>query len=65
MRCDPSGRLNGRGAYLSLEEGCVQKAVARGILSRQLRVTIGQEKAASLIAQVERERESRLHGSGF
>lgn len=64
MRCDPSGRLNGRGAYLSLEDGCVRKALAQGILGRQLGVTIGQEKAASLITQVERERASRVAPEG-
>ena len=63
VRCDPSGRLNGRGAYLSLDDGCVQKALARGILSRQLGVSIDRDKAEGLIEQVERERLTRLAGS--
>jgi predicted RNA-binding protein YlxR (DUF448 family) len=61
--CDPMGRLKGRGAYLSLDEGCVQKALAGGILGRQLKVSIDSERAASLIEDVERERLARVAGS--
>ena len=60
VRCDPSGRLDGRGAYLSLESGCVQKALARGILSKQLGVSIDRKQAESLIEHVERERLVRM-----
>ncbi len=63
VRCDSSGRLNGRGAYLSLDAGCVQTALARGILSRQLGVVIDNAKALSLIEQVESERLARVAGS--
>ncbi len=63
VQCDPSGRLNGRGAYLSVEPGCVQKALARGILSKQLGVTIDRDQAGILIDQVERERLVRMTGS--
>ena len=63
VRCDPSGRMNGRGAYLSLEPGSVQKALARGILSKQLGVSIDGKQAESLIEHVERERLVRMTGS--
>ena len=63
VRCDSSGRLNGRGAYLSVDDGCVQMALARGILSRQLGVSIDHDKAESLIEHVERERLVRAAGS--
>lgn len=61
--CDPSGRRNGRGAYLSVEPGCVQKALSRGILSHQLGVSIDPVQAEDLIVQVERERRARMTGS--
>lgn len=63
VRCDPSGRLNGRGAYLSITPGCVQTALARGILGRQLGVSIDREQAEILTEQVERERRVRVTGS--
>lgn len=63
VRCDPSGRLDGRGAYLSMEPGCVQKALARGILSKHLGVSIDRRQAESLIEHVERERLVRITGS--
>ena len=62
VRCDSSGRLNGRGAYLSLDDGCVQVALARGILSRQFGMTIDNATALSLIEQVESERLARVAG---
>lgn len=63
VRCDPSGRLNGRGAYLSVEPGCVQLALGRGILSKQLGVSIDRDQAEILIEQVEHERLVRMTGS--
>lgn len=62
VRCDPSGRLDGRGAYLALDDGCVQKALARGILSKQLGVSIDRDTAVNLIEQVEHERLARVAG---
>lgn len=61
--CDPSGRLDGRGAYLSIEPGCVQKALARGILSNHLGVSIDRMQAEILIEHVEYERLVRITGS--
>ncbi|MDE2921169.1 MAG: YlxR family protein [Chloroflexota bacterium] len=63
VRCDPSGRLDGRGAYVSMEPGCVQKALAHGILGKQLGVSIDRTQAESLIEHVERERLVRITGS--
>jgi len=61
--CDPSGRVNGRGAYISVDSGSVQAALARGILSKHLGVPIDRDQAEMLIEQVERERVIRLTGS--
>jgi len=63
VHCDPSGRLNGRGAYLSITPGCVQTALARGILSKQLGVSIDRDQAEILTEQVEHERRVRVTGS--
>ena len=63
VRCDPTGRMDGRGAYLSMEPGCVQKALARGILSKQLGVSLDRKQGESLIEHVERERLVRITGS--
>ena len=63
VRCDPTGRVNGRGAYLSLGVGCVQTALARGILSKRLGVAINPHEAEILINHVERVRLARLAGS--
>lgn len=63
VRCDPSGRENGRGAYLSVDTGSVQTALVRGILSKHLGVPIDWDQAEMLMTQVERERARRLTGS--
>ena len=53
--CDPSGRADGRGAYVTLDTKSVQTALSTGELGRRLRVTIDDEKAVELISQGERE----------
>ncbi len=58
--CDPSGRRDGRGAYLTLDDDCVQKALTTGMLSKRLSVSIDAAAAAELIAQVHHERMRRL-----
>jgi hypothetical protein len=40
---DPTGRRNGRGAYLCGQEVCWEKALATGILARALNVEIDTE----------------------
>lgn len=62
VRCDPSGRVNGRGAYLAVDSGSMQAALVRGILSKHLGVSIDRVQAETLIEQVERERLVRLTG---
>lgn len=63
IRCDPTGRVDGRGAYLSVDGGSVQVALARGILGSQLEASIDRDQADMLIKQFERERLVRLTGS--
>lgn len=63
VRCDPSGREHGRGAYLSVDTGSVQTGLVRGILSKHLGVSIDWDQAEMLMTQVERERARRLTGS--
>lgn len=53
--CDPSGREDGRGAYITLDTKSVRTALATGVLGRRLKMTIDDEKAVELISQVERE----------
>ena len=40
---DPTGRRNGRGAYLCGQQACWEKALATGILARALNVEIDTE----------------------
>lgn len=63
IRCDPTGRVDGRGAYLSVDGGSVQVALARGILGSHLEASIDRDQADMLIKQFERERLVRLTGS--
>jgi hypothetical protein len=37
---DPSGKLNGRGAYLCERESCWERAVTTDVLGRALRTTL-------------------------
>jgi len=43
VRIDPTGKLNGRGAYLCDKPGCWDRATATPLLSRALNVPITQE----------------------
>ena len=43
VRVDPSGKLNGRGAYLCDKPGCWERAVTTPILARSLNVQVTQE----------------------
>lgn len=45
---DPTGRRNGRGAYLCEQAACWEKAIATGLLARALNVTISIETIESL-----------------
>ncbi|MGV3488289.1 MAG: RNase P modulator RnpM [Tuberibacillus sp.] len=37
---DPTGKKNGRGAYLSKEKECIEKARNKNLLSKQLNVAV-------------------------
>ena len=50
--CDPSGRLDGRGAYITLDDTSVRTALAKGILDRHLQSRIKDLEAKDLIKQV-------------
>lgn len=43
VKVDPTGKLNGRGAYLCDKPGCWERAVSTPILSRSLNVDFTQE----------------------
>jgi predicted RNA-binding protein YlxR (DUF448 family) len=45
---DPTGRRNGRGAYLCGRAACWEKALATGMLARALNVTIDTETMDAL-----------------
>ena len=40
---DPSGKKNGRGAYMTNTEECFQNAKQKDLLSRHLKVNVGEE----------------------
>ncbi|MBI3746237.1 MAG: YlxR family protein [Chloroflexi bacterium] len=40
MRLDPTGRANGRGAYVCRDLECITNAVVRGTLGRALETTL-------------------------
>lgn len=52
IRCDPSGRLDGRGAYITLDDTSVRTALAKGILDTHLQSRIKDSNAKDLIKQV-------------
>lgn len=43
VQVDPSGKMNGRGAYLCDRESCWERAVSTDVLSRALRTTLTAE----------------------
>ena len=40
IRYDPTGKLNGRGAYVCARKECVEKAIRTGALARALKAEI-------------------------
>ena len=48
VEVDPTGKRNGRGAYLCERSVCWEKALKTGLLSRALNITLSQETIASL-----------------
>ncbi len=47
---DPTGKANGRGAYLCASPSCWEVALKRGRLAQSLRVTIRDEDRQALVA---------------
>jgi predicted RNA-binding protein YlxR (DUF448 family) len=45
---DPTGKANGRGAYLCKSDGCWQKSLNQGQLARALKLTLSQEEMVML-----------------
>lgn len=43
VQIDPSGKMNGRGAYLCDQSGCWDRAVSTDVLNRALRMTLTTE----------------------
>jgi uncharacterized protein len=52
---DPTGKANGRGAYLCRQASCWEKSIAKNILGRALKVTISTEDTAALQHYLETE----------
>ena len=50
---DPSGRMNGRGAYLCRDSACFGKARKTRALSREFSAEIGDEVYQDIIGQLE------------
>lgn len=53
-KVDPTGKLNGRGAYVCPNADCLKKAVKSRALDRALEISIGQDVMERLASEVER-----------
>lgn len=49
---DPTGKKNGRGAYLSKKESCIKKARDKNVLSRHLGVSVPEEVFDQMITEL-------------
>jgi uncharacterized protein len=59
---DPTGRLNGRGAYVDRDAGCIDLAVDRGLLGKALEMTIPTGFRSELLAAAGIERAGGARG---
>jgi uncharacterized protein len=57
VKVDPTGKADGRGAYVHLDPDCVGLATRKGALARALRAPLGPEDLATLRMEIEREME--------
>ena len=48
IHIDPTGRANGRGAYICRDEKCLEKAIKKKGLDKTLKVSVPEEVAAEL-----------------
>jgi predicted RNA-binding protein YlxR (DUF448 family) len=53
-KVDPTGKMNGRGAYVCPDAECLRKAVKSRALDRALETTLTPEAMERLAAEVER-----------
>ncbi|MFC4617382.1 RNase P modulator RnpM [Camelliibacillus cellulosilyticus] len=52
---DPSGKKNGRGAYLSKDRECIEKARAKKLLDRSLNTTVGDDVYDEMLSLLDNE----------
>lgn len=52
---DPTGKANGRGAYLCQQTNCWERSLQKNLLGRALKVTISEEELTALKHFVEAE----------
>jgi predicted RNA-binding protein YlxR (DUF448 family) len=52
---DPTGKANGRGAYLCRQASCWEKGLSKQRLAQALKVTLSAEEVAELQAQLQAE----------
>ena len=50
---DPSGRANGRGAYICKDSKCLKKAIKTKALNRAFKVEVSDEVYEKLLAELE------------
>ena len=53
IHLDPTGRANGRGAYICREAGCLEKAIKKKGLERSLKVSVPEEALEQLKKELE------------
>jgi predicted RNA-binding protein YlxR (DUF448 family) len=58
---DPTGRANGRGAYLCLKTACLEKAIKSRALERTLEVAISKETYEALRKDCENAEAEQTH----
>jgi uncharacterized protein len=49
---DPTGKKNGRGAYLSKDKECIEKARNKNLLSKQLKTQINDEIFTEMLSLI-------------
>ena len=52
VKLDPTGRMNGRGAYLCRDAACLRKAAKNGALSRALGVQVPEQVLKELALEI-------------
>jgi predicted RNA-binding protein YlxR (DUF448 family) len=52
---DPTGKANGRGAYLCRQASCWEKGLSKQRLAQALKITLSAEEVAELQAQLQAE----------